>query len=349
MNNSTLMTFKPATSSFISCMTTGLEKSWQYLSRCLFSKKNTFFHRNVLDNYNKLMYRLPYKIKYLKALKKKNWRSEIMVTYPDLPKSFHVLYQIAHVLGYSLTNKPASRAEFVINFEDSTFGRTDDTLRNLSKKYNVINYRCKDISKRNVDNIFEKVFGYSIAVDPTTYTGNAVKKSDINALHDGQVIQCPIDRIDEGYVYQKLINNQLDDEMNVQYRVPIFKNTIPFVFLKYRSITNRFGLMPPSNLKIEIAEVHEIFTQQEVDTILTFCQEIGLDLGDLDILRDKDDGRIYIVDANNTPSGPPDAIRKEEAEIALQRLALIFEKTFAKMDTKIQLSEEVVRSPRLHS
>jgi hypothetical protein len=31
---------------------------------------------------------------------------------------------------------------------------------------------------------------------------------------------------------------------------------------------------------------------------------MGLDYGELDVLRDADDGRLYVVDVNTTPFGP---------------------------------------------
>src|SRR5258708_7256431 len=62
--------------------------------------------------------------------------------------------------------------------------------------------------------------------------------------------------------------------------------------------------------------------------IIMFCKEIGLDLGELDILRDKDDGRLYIVDANTTPGNLARCLSKKEKKLALKRLALTFEKAF---------------------
>ena len=54
---------------------------------------------------------------------------------------------------------------------------------------------------------------------------------------------------------------------------------------------------------------------------------MNLEYGDLDILRDNDDGRIYIVDANNTPHGPSQ-LTKEEKKSALDILTREFKKSF---------------------
>ena len=42
----------------------------------------------------------------------------------------------------------------------------------------------------------------------------------------------------------------------------------------------------------------------EIKEILSFCKIFGLECGELDVLRDNVDRRIYIVDANITCGGP---------------------------------------------
>jgi hypothetical protein len=59
---------------------------------------------------------------------------------------------------------------------------------------------------------------------------------------------------------------------------------------------------------------------------------MGLDFGELDILRDNDDGRIYIVDVNNTPSGPRRGVHMQEADYDqfFSTLTGAFKESFAK-------------------
>lgn len=52
-----------------------------------------------------------------------------------------------------------------------------------------------------------------------------------------------------------------------------------------------------------------------------FTEKLGLDWGGLDVLRDLDDGRIYIVDANKTDMGPPLALPLREKLRATHMLA----------------------------
>lgn len=271
------------------------------------------------------IYTLYYKIKYLKAIKKNNFKVKTMLTYPELPSGMYVLYKIAHVLGYRMINKLQSNMHIVVSFNDTTFRKNDEVLTSLIKNYNIINYRCNDISKNNVNLIFQKVSGYSLSIDPLKTEGFFVRKSNFNARRDSKVIACPINDIEEGYIYQKIVNNQVDTNLVLDLRVPICKDTIPFVYLLYGSIHDRFG---ETVLKVEMAEVNEVFSPEEVEKILLFSKEIGLDLGELDILRNRDDGKLYIVDANNTPVGPPKQMSRNQKELALKRLSLTFEKTF---------------------
>lgn len=43
----------------------------------------------------------------------------------------------------------------------------------------------------------------------------------------------------------------------------------------------------------------------EAELLLRLCRALGLDYGELDVLRDVEDGKLYVVDVNNTPWAPP--------------------------------------------
>src|SRR3972149_6205746 len=146
-------------------------------------------------------------------------------------------------------------------------------------------------------------------------------KLNWNALHKGQTIECPTEPREGDFVYQKLICNETEDGFVEDMRVPIYGNRTPFVYLKYRSVKDRFVDREHTNTKATIVEVDEVLSVNELNNIYRFCEKIGLDYGELDVLRDKDDGRIYIVDANIAPSGPPSPISDDEGKIAVMRLA----------------------------
>ena len=285
-------------------------------------KKAGYFYRHFIFVFE---YILPAKLMYLRALKTNRFKTKTILAYPQQPPCYSVIYKIAHILGYRIKNESETDADFVLRYEETTFPRLDKTLLNLSKKYNVINFNCNDVSKNQVDYVFNNCFGYSLSIDPLKARGRFIRKSNFNSEHDGTYITCPIDTLEDNYIYQKPVNNLTTSGLTEDIRTPVFKDIIPFVYLKYRTIQGRFL---HENVTARIAEVNEVFSQEEVEKIRLFCKEIGLDFCELDILRDKDDGRLYIIDANNTPSGPPNHISKEEEKLALKRLSLTFEKAF---------------------
>ena len=130
------------------------------------------------------------------------------------------------------------------------------------------------------------------------------------------------------FVYQKLIQNEVEDGLVEDMRVPIFRNKTPFVYLKYRSVKDRFVDRNHTNKKATIMEVAEVLSEDELNNIHRFFEKIGLDYGEVDVLRDRGDRRIYIVDANNTPSGPPSSISDDEGKVAIVRLSQAFEEAF---------------------
>lgn len=219
--------------------------------------------------------------------------------YPHKPFPGTAIYKIFLHLGYSITNDPTKKFDLAFKWQDATFLPSDSFLQNLAKQTEVLNANCHDISKSHVDKIFQEVFGYSSIVNPLIFRGKIVRKSNMNGTHDGKIMDYPIKEIESGYIYQKLINNEVDENFVQDIRVTIFKNEIPYLVLKYRPIKNRFN----EKSYAKIAEVKDVFSQEEIDKIIIFAQRIGLDYGDLDILRDREDNKIYIIDANNAPWG----------------------------------------------
>ncbi|MCL4309917.1 MAG: hypothetical protein M0Z32_04860 [Actinomycetota bacterium] len=256
----------------------------------------------LFDNAVDRLYRdtfnaIPYKISYFRVRSKKDHDSKTVLFYPEKPVSFHVIYKICHILGYKITNNVNARADLVIKFEDKTFSPVDNILFRISESNKILNLRCDDISKEKVDRIFKHVFGYGLCIDPEKHE-NYVRKSNYNGKHDGVIIAEPT-KPETGFVYQLLINNRHGSHVK-DMRAPIINGEIPFILLKYNSIEDRFGHMKESVM----AEAGAEFNPMEINKILEFTSMMGLDIGALDILRDRDSGKIYIVDVNNTPYGP---------------------------------------------
>jgi len=247
-----------------------------------------------------------------------------VVAYPTFPSKKTTLFKIADQLRFRLTNKLKDQPAIIIYFEDITHGSSND----LRKKYpnsRILNEKCEDISKEKVNEVHDRIFGYHTFINPLTYTGKAVQKSDTNALHDGQIIHCPIDKRIEGSVYQVLINNNVNDELVVDFRVPIIGNTIPLVYKKFKTHTQRF------TNEVQYAEMHEVneyFSADEQATLVRFAQAMGADYCELDVLRNQDDGKIYAIDLNKTPYGPPANLPTAEKKKAVVALTTAFQKAF---------------------
>lgn len=242
--------------------------------------------------------------------------------YPDTPGSGNVTYQLCALMGHRITRVPERRYDVVFKRRDIT--RFDPSaLAPLPSNQPVINANSLDISKRTVGRTFRKVFGYSLAVDPHRDRGQAVQKSDLNAAHDGRIVTLPLaaNEISADCVYQRAIDNTVKGDLVVDYRVPVHGKRIPLVYLKYRPINDRFS---NRNAFVRITEPGVVFDSRELELIIEFASEMGIDYGEFDILRDNNDQRVYIVDANNTPSGPPNGLSELQKWIALQMMRCTF-------------------------
>ena len=254
--------------------------------------------------------------------------------YPDYPRTLFVIYKLLLFLGYHITSDPSKKCDVVVKWRNSMDGNPylppEPVLEKIAQNNPdiiFVNMECNDVTKEKVNKTFEQTFDYSLSIDPTKYTGKGVMKSDWNGLHVGEVIDCPIAEKKDGFVYQKLINNEVENNLVEDVRVPIFKNYIPFVYLKYRPLATRLVDREYSNKKAVITEVANKFTKDEIIKIIEFSHNMGMEYGEVDVLRDKNEGKIYIVDVNNNPSGPPEPISENDSKTAITRLAEAFEET----------------------
>ena len=238
------------------------------------------------------------KRRYRAAFLKNGLKRRYILCYPQRPKPLHSFYSICHALGLTITSDPRKSSVAVMHFEDATVRAEDPVLGERGKYTKVINGACNDIGKEKVEDVFSHVFGYGMRIDPRTFNGPCVQKSNRNAANDGQIVECPREP-EKGYVYQKLIDTQ-EGDMAVDMRLSIFNDKLPLAYLRYKHISDRFR-----NTKKSVrVPVQDILSEDEQRTIIRFCQMLGLDYGELDLIREKSDGKLYIVDANNTPYAP---------------------------------------------
>ncbi len=256
-----------------------------------------------------------------RAWARRGMRVDRLLFHPQRPNRDAVMYQICHLLGYRISGDPRTPAALALAWEDRTFRPVSAELASLAMHMTVLNVGCRDVSKHRVDAVHQEVFGYGAAIDPRTHEGPYVRKANDNARHDGRVIHGPVDRLESGVVYQRVVDNRVGDDLVEDIRVAVYGDAIPLCYLKRRPIENRFS---NTNSWVSIATPSEVLSWRERRLIVQFCRRMGMDVGEVDALRDRRTGVLYVVDTNPTPAGPPNGLPQREARVALRRLAAGF-------------------------
>jgi hypothetical protein len=227
-------------------------------------------------------------------------KAPIIFFYPQLPGWKTSIHKILMHAGIGVTDDPDDSFDIAIYWEDRTFRNRRQQLEAIKDSVKIINYNCTDISKEKVEEVFEKIFGYNLRVSPES-GGRILRKSNFNGMHDGEIIRGPVAEKEEGVVYERLLNNQLDNGLFEDIRLPYFNGIIPLISLRYHSKRGRFNTIQ----KATLAKVEKHLSREELQLIHRFCVKLGLEYGELDLIRDRNDQRLYIVDANPTPTVPP--------------------------------------------
>ncbi|MEM8771825.1 MAG: hypothetical protein AAGD92_09285 [Pseudomonadota bacterium] len=237
--------------------------------------------------------------------------------FPKKPRSYYAIWPVCQLADVKIVDDPAE-ADLHFYFEDREFLTGPRPAPTAKPAFNI---GCYDIRKSVVTRIFEETFGYGLAVDPTTHVGPAVEKSEGNGRHDGRIVNCPIQTPKRGYVYQRLVDNTFDGKEHVDIRTPIVGGKIPFVYLKRRGADVRFT---NENSRVDLVDTDAMLSREEQDKIIQYARALRLDFGGIDVLRDRNDGRIYVVDANKTDMGPPSALKSQDKLRAMRGLADAF-------------------------
>lgn len=244
--------------------------------------------------------------------------------YPRCPLPFYTLWNMAQVCGFQLMNHTNSDTKNpTILFKDSTFIESK-SLPDESSRW--INGRCLDIRKSTVAKIFTDITHQDFLVNPTEFHGRMVEKSEKNYAHDGKIIEGPIAYQDSEKVYERLIDNEIPESHEVEdLRTIIVGSTIPLVYKIRRDRDERFEGYGSHTV---MTSVNEVFSKKEQEQLIEFAKQIGLDFGEMDVLRDQKNKLIYVVDVNKTTVSPPADLKFKEKTKALQTIGKTFEEAF---------------------
>lgn len=229
---------------------------------------------------------------------------------PDQPRPWYLLRGAAMWSGIDLTDQE-NDADAAVYFDDSTTGAPPAT--SCPRR---LNHACTDISKSHVAAVFAEIFGYPLSVDPMAVRGEIVEKPEKNGVHGGRIVMAPL-LPRPGFTYQRIIDTRDDNGCCRDLRTPMAGGAPVVVWVKVKTAEGRFSI---HNRSAWLADPAEIYSAEERRLIGAFAQRMGLDWGGLDILRDRGDGRIYIVDVNKTDLGPVIALPWRDKLISMHRL-----------------------------
>jgi hypothetical protein len=227
------------------------------------------------------------------AITRRHPAASSLCFYPQRPTINYAIFRVAADLGLQIVRSRRGDGLLTIAWCDTTFVPPAAVA---SLPTPTLNARCLDISKSTVDRIWREVSGRGLSLDPLTSSGPMVVKSEENATHDGRIIMGPIRERQPGLVYQRLVDTRVGDHF-AYLRPVILDGRIVLTYHKRRPLKDRFASNLPS--RTWIAEL-DVFSVEERDAILHLAARIGLDYGEIDVLRDAD-GAIYVVDVNKTP------------------------------------------------
>lgn len=214
--------------------------------------------------------------------------------WPEAPEPETVLFKVLSGLGRRIRHGRPDRGLLFV-WQDETHLELPEPLG--PRDGVTVNASCVDISKSAVDRVHRDVFGFGLTVDPTTTVGAMVEKSEENAAHDGRIVHGPVAEPRSEAVYTQVVDNTVGGNV-IDLRLIVVGEQLPLALEKVRPVGIRFS---NHNTRVTPLDPAAAFSPNELDQLRRFARELGLDYGELDVLRDNSDGDIRVVDANKTP------------------------------------------------
>ena len=188
----------------------------------------------------------------------------------------------------------------------------EGALRQLPR--DAINAACVDVSKSRVDAAWAEVAGYTIQVDPMRNSGPLVVKPEENGAHAGRLVEGPTARR-PGFVYQRFVRTRSNGRL-LSTRAVIIGRELPVVLDYWAAESDIFH--GPGHCVARAAQ--DVYSDRESEQLLSFAERMGMEFGELDVIRDEESGLIYVIDANRTSLIPA---RLSRADLRRSYLAMV--------------------------
>ena len=140
------------------------------------------------------------------------------------------------------------------------------------------------------------------------------------AVHDGCEIEGPIEpnQVKEDKVYQRIIDNRTEGGLFEDLRVVVINGHVPVVYQKRKTGEVRYT---NETAEVDLVESPKsVLSEAEIAQIASLSAKMCAEFAELDVLRDRQDGRIYCVDLNPTPYGPPAGLGQDFRQRALDKV-----------------------------
>jgi hypothetical protein len=261
--------------------------------------------------------------------------------YPDRPQASQLIEHVRHYAGWEFANRPET-ADWCWLFQDATWVTLPEGDPYAEIAPTWINGCCRDISKRTVEQVFDAVFGYPLAIEPLTYQGLCLRKSNRNYVKDVTLLTCPIpaEDVDAKYVYERLVDGRVSGLGIVELPTFVVGGRVVSVTRIIRPDWISTGTFGEDTLDVASVYPTSVFSAQELEQIAVFCEAMGLEYGKLDIIRDTIDQRISILDANTTPGFAPN-----DALVLMDQLVQAFLERYPPCSTRSSSPCAAVSSP----
>ena len=218
--------------------------------------------------------------------------------YPEKPKEFAMWENKVRTYctmgDIEMTDNPDSDYDAVMFWSYERYVWNRDEAYHLLRDI-MINKGCYDSTKTHNEASMLAAFGYCSMVDDS-YDGVILKKANRQCAHDMTVVD-KVGANDNEFIYVKQIDNRINDNTVMDYRIFYFDGIIPLVITKAKPLKDRYAGAGESELML-YDRIHYVLSKDEMDGIDSYCRHYGSHITELDAIRDID-GRLYIVDNNN--------------------------------------------------